>query len=311
MSDVAHERRQACILNIEDDEDIARIIRMLLERVGYRVVSVADGREGLRRFHDERPDLVILDVGLPTLDGWTLIERVRDLSAAPILVLTARDSEHDKVRGLRSGADDYLTKPFGNSELVARVEALLRRHAAGGGGTARSGGAGPSGPVAAVPVSPGDGPGQQGVSGGAPAGAAPVGTAVTGAGQPQAGVGAPPVVAGTGARPGWGEGSSRVVNEHGVEVDFDLHIVRAGGAPVDLTPTEFRLLETLISHRGQVLSPEQLLQLAWRDPTATGPDRVKFTVLRLRRKLGWDSGRDNPIETLRGFGYRYRPEVRQ
>ncbi|MHB8245304.1 MAG: response regulator transcription factor [Acidimicrobiales bacterium] len=247
---------KACVLNIEDDQDIALVIQTLLEREGYRVVSVADGREGLRSFHDERPDLVILDVGLPTLDGWTLIERVRDLSSAPILVLTARDSEIDKVKGLRLGADDYLTKPFGNSELVARVEALLRRRAAD------------------PPSQPGD--------------PQPDDTGSSKAGQPPSGDGG-------------------VVVEHGVEVDFERHLVRAGDKQVELTPAEFRLLQTLMAHRGKVLSPEQLLQLAWHDPTATGPDRVKFTVLRLRRKLGWDSGPENPIETLRGFGYRYRP----
>lgn len=229
-----------CVLNIEDDEGIARVVKTLLERAGYRVVSIADGRSALRAFHDERPDIVILDLGLPSLDGWTLIERLRELSSVPILVLTARDSEPDKVRGLRTGADDYLTKPFGNSELVARVEALLRRRSA--------------------PTAP-----RHGVSDG-------------------------PVT----------------LAEHGVEVDFPAHLVRAGGRDVGLTPTEFRLLETLVAHRGQVLSPDQLLQLAWRDPTATGPDRVKFAVLRLRRKLGWDTGPDSPIETLRGFGYRYR-----
>jgi DNA-binding response OmpR family regulator len=253
------ERPPQCVLNIEDDHDIAHIVRTLLERAGYRVVSVADGREGLRHFHEERPDLVILDLGLPTLDGWTLIERVRDLSSVPILVLTALDAESDKVRGLRAGADDYLTKPFGNAELVARVEALLRRRL--------------STRTAAV---------------------------VANAAQRS---GAPP------PRPEAPERAAapRLVMEHGVEVDFGAHVVRAGGKAVDLTPTEFRLLQTLMSHRGKVLSPEQLLQLAWRDPTATGPDRVKFAMLRLRRKLNWESGPDNPIETVRGFGYRYRP----
>ncbi|MGO9196616.1 MAG: response regulator transcription factor [Acidimicrobiales bacterium] len=253
------ERQRPCILNIEDDNDIARVVRTLLERSGYRVVSVADGREGLRSFHEERPDLVILDLGLPTLDGWTLIERVRDLSSAPILVLTALDAETDKVRGLRAGADDYITKPFGNSELVARVEALLRRRP-----TTRT-------------------------------------AAIVNASAAQRLV--PPPQAAQEERPR----TPRLVIEHGVEVDFGAHVVRAGGKAVDLTPTEFRLLETLMNHRGQVLSPEQLLQLAWRDPTATGPDRVKFAMLRLRRKLGWDSGPNNPIETVRGFGYRYRP----
>jgi DNA-binding response OmpR family regulator len=252
------DRLKPCILNIEDDHDIAHVVLTLLERAGYRVVSVADGREGLRRFHEERPDLVILDLGLPTLDGWTLIERVRDMSSAPILVLTALDAESDKVRGLRAGADDYLTKPFGNSELVARVEALLRRRV-----TTRT----------AVVVNA---------------------TAAQRAAPPR-------------QEPSERARPSRLVMEHGVEVDFGAHVVRAGGKAVDLTPTEFRLLETLMDHRGQVLSPEQLLQLAWRDPTATGPDRVKFAMLRLRRKLGWDSGPDNPIETVRGFGYRYRP----
>ncbi len=301
------DRRQPCVLNIEDDEDIARVVRTLLERAGYRVVSVGDGREGLRLFHDERPDLVILDLGLPTLDGWTLIERVRDLSSAPILVLTARDSESDKVRGLRTGADDYLTKPFGNSELVARVEALLRRRvtrpaAASSVGSAHGAAAlGTPGSAAAAEGVSARGAGASGVAGtsGASGGAGAIG-AVGGAER-----------AGGAAGAQFGSGAaSRLVNEHGVEVDFDLHVVRAGGRPVDLTPTEYRLLETLMTHRGQVLSPEQLLRLAWRDPTATGPDRVKFTVLRLRRKLGWDSGPENPIETLRGFGYRYRPERR-
>jgi DNA-binding response OmpR family regulator len=285
-------QRQPCVLNIEDDDDIARVVRTLLERAGYRVISVGDGREGLRRFHDERPDLVILDLGLPTLDGWTLIERVRDLSSAPILVLTARDSESDKVRGLRTGADDYLTKPFGNSELLARVEALLRRRVPRvANPSAAAGPSAAAAPTGATPA-PGQAPAAFGTREASGGGAAAEGRVAGAAASRQ-------------------ETPSRVVNEHGVEVDFDLHIVRAGGAPVDLTPTEYRLLETLMTHRGQVLSAEQLLRLAWRDPTATGPDRVKFTVLRLRRKLGWDSGPENPIETLRGFGYRYRPEVRR
>ena len=94
-----------------------------------------------------------------------------------------------------------------------------------------------------------------------------------------------------------------------VIIDIDAHRIEVAGRGVDLTPTEFRLLETLMDHRGQVLSPEQLLQLAWRDPTATGPDRVKFTVLRLRRKLGWSGAGDGPIETVRGFGYRFDDRV--
>jgi DNA-binding response OmpR family regulator len=94
-----------------------------------------------------------------------------------------------------------------------------------------------------------------------------------------------------------------------VIIDIDAHRIEVAGHGVDLTPTEFRLLEVLVRHRNKVLSTEQLLQLAWRDPTATGPDRVKFTVLRLRRKLGWSGAGDGPIETVRGFGYRFDDRV--
>lgn len=221
------------VLVIEDDEDIGRALETLLCRNGYQVRCAGAGRQGLRLFHESRPDLVILDVGLPELDGWTLLERMRDLSSAPVLVLTARSAETDKVRGLRSGADDYLTKPFGNQELLARLEVLLRRR--------------------------------------------------------QSSDDTPPSLSA-------GE----------VSVDLAARHVEVAGQPVELTPTEYRLLETFLRHPGQVLSPEQLLRSAWQDPTATGPDRVKFTVLRLRRKLGGSPEAEDLIETVRGFGYRLR-----
>ena len=246
------------ILVIEDDEDIARALHTLLRRAGYRVLVALDGREGLRRFHLERPDLVILDVGLPSLDGWMLLERIRDMSSTPVLMLTARDTETDKVRGLRGGADDYLTKPFGNQELLARVETIMRRQYE----TGHAGSSVLDQPGAASASADGD----------------------------------PPAT----------EAGARRLDER-VSVDINLHRVEVEGQPVGLTPTEFRLLETLLRHRGQVLSTEQLLRLAWRDPTATGPDRVKFTMLRLRRKLGWSDAVAGPIETVRGFGYRLRP----
>ncbi len=114
---------KARVLVIEDDRDIALGIRTVLTRSGFDVASSGDGKEGLRAFHDVRPDLVVLDIGLPTLDGWAVLERIRDMSDVPVLILTAHGNEADKVRGLHGGADDYLTKPFGNRELAARVEA--------------------------------------------------------------------------------------------------------------------------------------------------------------------------------------------
>ena len=115
---------------IEDDQDISLGIRTVLSRQGLEVDSSPDGKQGLRAFHVARPgpfDLVVLDIGLPSMDGWAVLERIRDLSDVPVLILTAHGQEGDKVRGLHGGADDYLTKPFGNHELTARVEALLRR----------------------------------------------------------------------------------------------------------------------------------------------------------------------------------------
>jgi DNA-binding response OmpR family regulator len=222
------------VLAIEDDQDIALSIRTVLGRDGFEVTTAADGREGLRSFYGAPPDLVVLDIGLPEMDGWTVLERIRDLSDVPVLVLTAHGLEADKVRGLRGGADDYLTKPFSNAEFVARVQALLRRRQVAG---------------------------QQ---------------------------------------------LPEVYDDGTVHVNFGTQEVIVDGEPVGLTPTEYRLLAALIRYRGQILSPVKLLELAWSDPFGVGPDRVKYSVMRLRRKLGTDSGPGAPIEAVRGFGYRYR-----
>jgi DNA-binding response OmpR family regulator len=119
------------ILCVEDDPDIARAVEIALRRAGFEVVSAADGREGLRIFHNEAPDVVLLDIGLPTLDGWEVLARIRAASDVPVLMLTARSDLDDKVRGLQAGADDHLSKPFGNAVLLARVRALLRRRRSG------------------------------------------------------------------------------------------------------------------------------------------------------------------------------------
>ena len=226
----------ASVLVIEDDPDVALAIRAVLEGGGLEVLTEGDGRAGLRAFHARRPRMVVLDVGLPVLDGWDVLDRIRDLSEVPVLMLTSHGLENEKVRGLRAGADDYVTKPFSNAELLARVQGLLRR------------GRAVQDPAAAQVYD--DGLLSVGPSGGE---------------------------------------------------------VSVGGRPVSLTPTEFRLLAVLVRHPGQVLSPEQLLDQAWQDPAGIGPDRVKFTVMRLRRKLGQHGGQGPPIEAVRGFGYRYRP----
>ncbi len=221
------------VLAIEDDADIRQLLRALLEREGYLVSEASTGREGLRNFHQVRPDLVILDVGLPDLDGWQVLERIRDMSDAPVLVLTARTSERDKVRGLNAGADDYLTKPFSRVELLARLQAIRRRQ------------------VASVET-------------------------------------------------------TTVFDDGNVQVNFGQQQVVVAGEIIVLTPTEYRLLAALVRHPGQVLSANQLIELAWDEPAGLAPARVKYAILRLRRKLGWDEMEEAPIETVRGFGYRYR-----
>jgi DNA-binding response OmpR family regulator len=222
------------VLVVDDDADIRGLVRELLERAGHDVLEAADGSEGLRMFYAQQPDLVILDVSMPGLDGLETLKRIRELSDLPVMMLTARAQELEKVRGLQAGADDYVTKPFGRQELLARVDANLRRARA----------------ERKAPETYADG---------------------------------------------------------FVTIDFTQRAVRAGGHEVSLTPLEFRLLVAFVRHPGQVLSHEQLLELAWGDERAGERDQVKLYVGYLRRKLGVTPGGASPIETMRGFGYRYRP----
>jgi two-component system KDP operon response regulator KdpE len=130
--------RGALILVIDDEPQIRRVVRNALEDEGVRVIEAADGREGIDRAAAEQPDLIVLDLGLPDVAGASVCAEVRRWSTAPILVLSARHSEHEKVALLDAGADDYVTKPFSTAELQARVRAQLRRS----GSAARSAGEG-------------------------------------------------------------------------------------------------------------------------------------------------------------------------
>ena len=117
------------ILVVEDDPELAALLALWLERAGASPRIATTGREAMRAIYEQRPDLVTLDVGLPQLDGWQLCERIREVSSVPILIVSARGAETDRIRGLQLGADDYITKPFSFRELVARVDAALRRAA--------------------------------------------------------------------------------------------------------------------------------------------------------------------------------------
>jgi DNA-binding response OmpR family regulator len=223
------------VLVIDDDDDIRGLVAELLQRAGLEVEQAGDGRAGLRAFHRSSPDLVLLDVSMPELDGWQTLERIRDLSDVPVMMLTARGAELERVRGLQAGADDYMVKPFGRQELVARVQALLRR-----------------------------------------------------------------------ARTSGGEERAENYVDDRITIDFAQRAVEYDGREVALTPLEFRLLSAFVRHPRQVLSREQLLGLVWGDAYGVSGDQVKLYVGYLRRKLDPEQPERVPIETVRGFGYRYQ-----
>jgi DNA-binding response OmpR family regulator len=225
----------ARVLVVDDDSDICQLVAELLRRAGHDVVEADNGRAGLRALHASRPDLVVLDVSMPELDGWQTLERIRDLSDVPVLMLTARGDELERVRGLQAGADDYVVKPFGRQELLARVQALLRR-----------------------------------------------------------------------AAPRSGE-QAHVYADDAVEIDFGRRSVKYLSRDLSLTPLEFKLLSAFVRHPRQVLSRDQLLELVWGDAYGVSGEQVKLYVGYLRRKLEPESPESTPIETVRGFGYRYNP----
>jgi DNA-binding response OmpR family regulator len=118
----------ASVLVVDDDADVRTLVGELLTRAGYRISEAPDGRAALRVLYDERPDLVLLDVSMPELDGWGTLERIREVSDVPVVMLSALGAELEKVRALRGGADDYVTKPFGRQELLARADHHHRLH---------------------------------------------------------------------------------------------------------------------------------------------------------------------------------------
>ena len=120
------------VLVIEDDQNIRELLQMYLEKEGYAVTTASDGEQGLAKFRTIKPDLVLLDVMMPGLDGWAVCRAIREDSRTPVIMLTAKSETDDKVAGLKSGADDYITKPFEMKEVLARIEAVLRRAGQGG-----------------------------------------------------------------------------------------------------------------------------------------------------------------------------------
>ena len=223
---------QATILLIDDDPTLLELLSGHLQTAGYRTRVANDGPRGLRLVTEARPDLVVLDVMMPGMDGWEVCERLREKSRVPIVMLTAKGEEIDKLRGFRLGVDDYVTKPFSFAELVARVGAVLAR-----------------------------------------------------------------------GRDVWTPAHRLTSGD--LTIDFDERRVTVTGHVVDLTPTEFRLLEILARHINRTVPTETLLTEVWGPEYAGEVEHVKHFVWTLRKKIEADPGDPKHLITERGFGYRF------
>jgi len=222
------------VLVVDDEPDITALVAYHLAKAGYQVATAASGPEAIRLAEEQAPDLVVLDLMLPGLSGYEVLEALRrrpQTQDVGVILLTARKEEADRIRGLSLGADDYLVKPFAPQELVLRVGAVLRR-------------------LAGPPVASGS-----------------------------------KVVAGP------------------LTVDRAAHKVSVAGRDVELTATEYKLLVTLAERRGRVQTRAQLLETVWEAHPDIQTRTVDMHMQRLRGKLGPAA---DLLETVRGFGYRFR-----
>ncbi|MBT4907655.1 MAG: phosphate regulon transcriptional regulator PhoB [Rhodospirillaceae bacterium] len=222
---------QPTILIVEDEPPLVELISYNLEKAGFQAKIARDGDEAMLAVEEHKPDLVLLDWMLPYVSGIEICRRIRrnpDTRDLPIIILTARGEEDDRIRGLDAGADDYVVKPFSPSELVARVKAVLRR-----------------------------------------------------------------------TRPAFDKDQ---LTYGDIAMDLTTHRVSRAEAPVDLGPTEFRLLRFLMEHPGRVFSREQLLDSVWGHDVYIEPRTVDVHIRRLRKAMNLP-GTDDLIRTVRSAGY--------
>ena len=220
------------ILLIDDDPTLLQLLTEHLQVVGYRPLTAADGAIGLRLTDEHHPDLVVLDIMMPGVDGWDICQRLRASSPVPIILLTAKGEEIDKLRGFRLGVDDYVTKPFSFAELIARIGAVLSR-------AART-----SSPL-------------------------------------------------------------HTLTSDSLSIDFDQQRVLIDQQPVELTRTEYRLLEILARHPNRTVATQQLIEAVWGPSYVGEVEQVKHFIWTLRKKIEADPGNPKHLITQRGFGYRF------
>lgn len=228
------ENTPARILIVDDEPSITEFVGYAMQKEGYLTEIASDGEEALRKIEQQHFDLFILDIMLPGIDGYELCRRIRAKMSTPILFLSARDTELNKVVGLELGADDYLAKPFGVRELLARTRALLRR------------------------------------------------------------------------TQGNDMISANEISAGGITLNEDTHVAEGDKGPIDLTPREFELLACLMRNAGKVVSREDLLHDAWNWEFITETKTVDTHIKRLRDKIEAAGYDPKLVETVRGYGYRFR-----
>lgn len=228
------ENTPARILIVDDEPSITEFVSYAMQKEGYQTEIASDGEEALRKIEQQHFDLFILDIMLPGIDGYELCRRIRTKMSTPILFLSARDTELNKVVGLELGADDYLAKPFGVRELLARTRALLRRSQ-----------------------------GNEMVS-------------------------------------------ENEISAGGITLNEDTHVAQGDKGAIDLTPREFELLACLMRNAGKVVSREDLLHDAWNWEFITETKTVDTHIKRLRDKIESAGYDPKLVETVRGYGYRFK-----
>lgn len=225
------------ILVVDDEKKIVSVIRGYLEQAGFSVVVAYDGKQAMTLFRHEKPNLILLDLNLPGMDGIDVARTLRKESPVPIIMLTARVEETDRLIGLELGADDYILKPFSPREVVARVRAVLRRT---------------------------EGEMEQG----------------------------------------------QVLHAGELTLDVAKHMVNRGNAALDLTPTEFSLLETLMQNPGRAFTRMQLLDKVQGEAFEGYERTIDAHVKNLRQKLGDDPQSPRYILTVFGVGYKFAEDAR-
>lgn len=219
------------ILLIDDDPTLLNLLGQYLREAGFQVFSAPNGPMGLKLAYNERPELVLLDVMMPGMDGWEICARLREMTEVPIIMVTAKSSESDKLRGFSLGIDDYITKPFSFAELAARIQAVLARAT---------------------------NPDKQS------------GYAIHG----------------------------------NIKLDIKKYQAFIDEREVELTPTEFRLLEALVNRHGEVAGEKELNQEVWGNYHQDNASVVRRYILMLRKKIEKDPSNPILLLTVRGFGYR-------